>query len=241
MAFHLLRGIYLKYVLIVLCLFGFCAILAIYNSKENIYGAFDELSDYFGTTRNVVIYDNVCIEQDGKSKILVVYNSKSNRKQKIKVGGGFHQQDKTWILHFRNIAIPETHTRLDAHAYFIKYTCDGNLHHFWTDTFDGLYGALKRANDYIGGRKMNSFYALSNGGRCLYLLVNIRYPTFRKFRKRNLDHNVNNNPFMVMLCLFLMFDRILRKPEKSQNIQSNVRLIYAFILLFSRYKIPYST
>ena len=112
----------------------------------------------------VIRLQNVCIEAiDGVNKI-VVYDPKlsANFQQVLKIAASPNTKLRQWTTFLRNENVPQsTHRLLDAHAYFVRHTCDGNLHHFWADSFYGLYGVLKENKDLVDGVLQTDVYVFA--------------------------------------------------------------------------------
>jgi len=64
------------------------------------------------------------------------------------------QPDSHWMLEFVKGPIPDTHhiDKSIAAAYFVKPTCPGNFHHFWSDEFIGLWDVVHNT----GGLRLNT-------------------------------------------------------------------------------------
>jgi len=64
------------------------------------------------------------------------------------------QPDSHWMLEFVNGPLPGTHhfDKSIVAAYFVKPTCPGNFHHFWSDEFLGLWNVVHNT----GGLRLNT-------------------------------------------------------------------------------------
>ena len=97
----------------------------------------------------IAVLHDLCLEPDKDGVKLVVYNSKSNRKENISVKAGklYPKQTSKWPLEYSTLPLPKgkEYTYTTA-AFFITHFLDGNLHHFWQDSIDGLFGVMKALN-----------------------------------------------------------------------------------------------
>ena len=123
--------------------------------------------DYFKKI-GINVFEDVCIEGDGSNKRIVVYNSNCDDTVTIMTNINYEMPRKmfayrTWRITFSQKPIPASHLRTNKHGYFVTYSWYGNLHHFWTETFTGIYGAMKLNGDYKNGELMVSdFHVIAN-------------------------------------------------------------------------------
>ena len=112
----------------------------------------------------VIRLPNVCIEAIDGVNSIVVYDPKlpANFQQTLKVAASANRRSRRWTIFLRNKNVPPTtHRLLDANAYFVRHTCVGNLHHFWADSFYGLYGVLKANKDLVDGVVQTDIYVFA--------------------------------------------------------------------------------
>ena len=102
-------------------------------------------------TKQVKVYRNMCLEKTDSDTVIAVYNSNLNEATWVQGGVGPHKKrfGEKWYVHFRKEPVPRFYKRVNASAYFVKPTCSGNFYHFWTDMFDGFYGAMKFAEGNV--------------------------------------------------------------------------------------------
>ncbi len=81
------------------------------------------------------------------AKRLVAYNAHTDGIRNLTVAVSHNSHVKTWDILQVKAAIPSSHIYITDHpAYFIIDSPLGNLYHFWTDLYHGLYGILKLTN-----------------------------------------------------------------------------------------------
>ena len=113
-------------------------------------------------TNEIKAFSIICIEKPNKTATkIVVYDAPKNETLSFLGIAGYR---KKWTITLKQTHIPETHTRLDVHAYFVDYTYIGNLYHLWRDTLPGTYASMKRMGDYRNGteNQKQEIYFLSN-------------------------------------------------------------------------------
>ncbi len=114
------------------------------------------------------------------AKRLVAYNAHTNGIRSITVAASSNSHFRQWDILQVKEPIPSSHIYIRDHpAYFTSPSSFGNLFHFWTDLYVGLYGSLNVTNQL----------GVSNGSYLYFREYNEGmhpWPTFIRYYSRDL-------------------------------------------------------